>query len=143
MNNASTVQEPKNRNKINHHKEIKWNFKLVRPEVLKCCQRIVKGLKSAGPASEESCSENGTAQQNGLTPPREKENGCTFAPKRKLNSERVRQDKVTTATAGALPTKCSTDVTISRENSGSSKGKNDRKNQIRASYVKPNVRAVY
>ncbi|KAL9955138.1 hypothetical protein ACROYT_G036424 [Oculina patagonica] len=124
--NANNVQKTKSLNKIEHHKEIKWNFKLVRPEVLKCCRRIVEGLNGGGPAGKRS-NEYGAAetQQNGLIPSREKEKECAFAPKRKLEPECVKQseDKETTPASGALPTKCSAVVTIPRENSGSSKEK--------------------
>lgn len=112
-------------NMPNDHKEIKWNFKLVRPEVLKCCRSIVKGLNRTGPGGKRS-DENETVplQQNDLTPLKAEKKES--APKGKLDPDVVKRCvyKETTSAACVLPTNCSKLVTISHEKLGPSKGKN-------------------
>lgn len=130
LDNGSKAQETKRENKTNHHKEIKWNFKLVRPEVLKCCRRIVEGLNGTEQAGKRIDHQNGTVHlhQNGLTTSREKEQECTLAQKRKLNQKYIKQnvDKETSAAVCPLPANCSAITTISRQNL-ECRGESDRK----------------
>lgn len=123
LDNGSNAEETKRENKTNHHKEIKWNFKLVRPELLKCCRRIVEDLNGTGQAGQRIDHQNGAVhiQQNGLTTSREKEKESTLAQKRKLNQEDIKQnvEKETSAAVRALPANCSAVATISRQTLGS------------------------
>ena len=114
-------------NMPNHQKNIKWNFKLVRPEVLKCYRSVVDGLNRAGPEGRRSDDNETVPQkQNDLTSREEKKENA-FAPKRKLDPDDVKNPlyKESTSTACVLPTNCSKFLTISREKLGPSKGKND------------------
>lgn len=136
MSKDSNVQETKTcQNEASQNKEIKWNFKLVRPEVLKRYRRIVDGLDCTVPLSNRS-SENETLQlpQNGLTPSKEEKKESAFAPKRKLNQDHVIKqnvDKETLSAAFVLPKNCPALMTVSHENTGSnSRGKNQSKNEI-------------
>jgi len=108
-------------------KKIKWNFKQVRPEVLKCCRSIVDGLDRAGSAGK-SRDENKTRplQQNDLTLREEEKKETAFAPKRKLDPDGVKNRvyQGSTSAACVLPTNSHTFLKIPHEKLGPSKGRN-------------------
>lgn len=113
-----------NCNTPNHHKEIKWNLRPVRPEVLKCYRSIVNGLNRAGPQGNTSDEkETVPLQQNDLTA-REQKNESAHAPKRKLDLDSVKNCvKESTSAACVLSTSYSTFLTISHDKLEPSKGK--------------------
>ena len=130
MKSAFTSEKESNKktttscNTPNHHKKIKWNFKLVRPEVLECYRSIVNELNRAGPQGKPSDEkETVPLQQNNLTS-REEKNESAYAPKRKLDPDSVKSCvKESTSAACVLPTSYSTLLTISHEKLEPSKGK--------------------
>ena len=115
-------------NMPNHHKKLKWNFKLIRPEALKYYRGMVDGLSHAGPEGKRSDeNESVPLQQNDLTSREEKKESAS-APKRKFDPDGVKNPvyQESTSAACVLPTNCSTFLTISHERLEPSKGENRR-----------------
>ena len=125
MEKESEDKTTKSCNMPNRHKKIKWNFKLVRPEVLKCYRSIFDGLNGAGPEEKKSDEYDAVPlQQNDLTSIEGKKESAS-APKRKLDLDGVKNCvyEESTSAACVLPTNCFTFPTISHEKLKPSKGK--------------------
>lgn len=127
MENESNEKTAASYSIPNIPKKIKWNFKPVHPEVLKCCRSIVDELDCAGSAGK-SRDENRTRplQQNDLTSREKEKKKTAFAPKRKLDPDGVKNRVYHESTSAAcvLPTNGHTFMKIPHEKLGSSKGRN-------------------